>query len=170
MKDIENFYEQSTELVEFFNKFIIENNLQEVVVVDHICFKCESNASFEVWRKVFEWEAKNFYQAIISKRRIALVLFKQNIKTVAGEIGYLELSDQKPDNSQLETFDHIEVFPKNKNQNAIEEILKILDEKKINYTKEVKPHITQYEISLGKYTLRLAGERLIDKIKKSEFV
>lgn len=166
MKNLHSFIENSREIVSFFNNFILENNLQDVIVADHICYKCGSNESYEEWRKLFDFEAKNFYQAIISKRRIATVLFKENIKTEAGGIGYLELSDQKPDGTQTEGFDHIEFVPKNK---TTEEVVGILESKNIKVVKDVKPHITQYQINMGKYNFRLADMRLVDKIKMEEF-
>ncbi len=166
MKIIENFLLESQEITEVFNKFILDNNLQEIVVADHICYKCGSNESFEDWRKVFETNSKSIYQAVISKRRIAIITFRDPIKSIAGEINYLELSDQKIDNSQVEGFDHIEFFPKNKN---IDEVLKIFEEKNISYEKDVKPHITQYIINVGEYNFRLAKEKVVDKIKREEF-
>jgi predicted metalloenzyme YecM len=166
MKNLQVFLDNSVEIVGVFNKFVIENNLQDVIMVDHICYKCESNESFEEWRKLFDFEAKNFYQAIISKRRIATVIFKQTIKTEAGEIAYLELSDQKPDGTQTEGFDHIEFVPKNK---TVEDVVLILGSKNIKVVKDVKPHITQYQIDMGKYNFRLAEIRLVDKIKTEEF-
>lgn len=166
MKNLQTFIENSSDIVGLFNNFILENNLQDVIVADHICYKCGSSESYEEWRKLFDFEAKNFYQAIISKRRIALVLLKENIKTEAGDIGYLELSDQKPDGTQIEGFDHVEFIPKNK---SLDEVLKILEEKNIKIDKDVKPHITQYIIQEGKYNFRLAEMRLVDKIKLEEF-
>lgn len=167
MKSLESFLSESVSVVELFNNFIFENNLADLLVVDHVCYKCESEKSFEEWRKVFEQNSKNIYQAIISKRRIAMITMAVPLISTVGEIKYLELSDQKPDNSQAEGFDHIEFFPKNK---SIEELLQIFDEKNIVYEKDVKPHITQYIINAGQYNFRLAKEKVIDKIKREEFI
>lgn len=167
MKNIGIFLDQSSEIVQVFNEFVTKYSLQDFVSVDHICFKCDSGESFEEWRKVFEREGKNLYQAIISKRRIATITFKNPINTLAGQINYLELSDQKPDNSQTEGFDHIEFYPKSK---SLEEVLEIFESREVSFIKDVKPHITQYIIEVGKYNFRLASERLVDKIKKEEFI
>ena len=48
-------------------------------------------------------------------------------------------------------------------------MVEILESKNIKVIKDIKPHITQYQIDLGKYNLRLAEMRLIDKIKTEEF-
>lgn len=162
MKTIGNFLEESKEIVNKFNDFILENdldnNLKNICLVDHICYKCESSQSFEEWRKVFENNSKFIYQAIIAERRIVLVGFLEPIKTVLGDINYLELSDQKPDNSQKESFDHIEILSKDhKNKGSYEDFVKIFDKLKnegvIKMKKTERPHHTTFDIELGKYNV-----------------
>jgi predicted metalloenzyme YecM len=167
MKTLETFIAQSGEIISSFNQFISTNNLQDLVVADHICYKCGSKESFEEWRKMFEWDAKNIFQSIISKRRIAIVTFKEPILTAAGPIKYLELSDQKPDNSQMESFDHIEIISKNGNFDEMKN--KIL-EKGIKLEINAKPHHTTYDLEIGKFSTKLSQEFLVDKIKKEEFI
>lgn len=81
------------------------------VKLDHICYKCESKEEYETLRSFFEIEDKFVYQSIISKRRISIIGFKKHIKSIFGDIKYLELSDQKPDKSQKSKVDHIEPIP-----------------------------------------------------------
>jgi predicted metalloenzyme YecM len=107
----ETFYTQSKSIIRTFDTFIAKHALKGECLVDHICNKCGSRQSFEALRDIFEWEGEYVYQSIISKRPIAFIKFKKPINTALGDIYYLELSDQKPDSSQKEGFDHIEIIP-----------------------------------------------------------
>ena len=117
MKNINDFYKDAREILDNFEKFLKENRLYEIVQADHICYKCGSTESFISVRSMFESPSEidtrgiRINQSYISKRRIALITLKELIETSAGKIGLLELSDQKPDGSQDEGFDHIEIYP-----------------------------------------------------------
>lgn len=167
MKTVEEFYIASEKFVKIFDSFISKHNLVGRARPDHICYKCESKESFEHLRSLFEDSSEYIYQSIISKRRIAIVCFKQTIKTSLGEIKFLELSDQKPDNSQEEGFDHIEAYAVGWSyDNMVKEF-----ENTENVIKVERPHHTTHDINIGGgFLFRCTEESLIEKIKKTEML
>ncbi|MFA6018455.1 MAG: VOC family protein [Patescibacteria group bacterium] len=102
-----SFFDLAIPSVEAFNAWA--EKYAPDATADHICYKCADSTEFEAIRKMFEFESAFIYQSIVSKRRIALIKFLVPIKTALGSIDLLELSDQKPDNSQTSGFDHIEM-------------------------------------------------------------
>lgn len=135
---------------------------------DHICFKCASSQEFEQMRAMFEGSSTFIYQSIISKRRIAIVKFAEPLKTKLGDIWFLELSDQKPDNSQTSGFDHIEIYPTN---GSIDDLAADLAATGVTLEKIVRPHHTTYDGFIeGTFKIRLEAEALVDKIKAMEMV
>lgn len=167
MQTIEEFYTESERFIELFNAFAVKHNLGGRAEADHICYKCESKESFENMRQMFESESEYIYQSIISKRRIAVVRFKQGIKTTLGTINFLELSDQKPDNSQREGFDHIEVYAIGQSyDNMVKEF-----ETSEKVTKVERIHYTTHDIDIGGgFLFRCTQGPLIEKIKSSEMI
>ena len=161
MRNLEEFYEGAKDVVEKFDKFVNENGLKEIAKADHICYKCASSEIFEKIRKLFEntW----FYQSIIAGRRIAIIKLKEPINTSLGEISLLELSDQKPDGSQTNKFDHIEIYPVGI---SYEELVFYLEDKDLNVVKVERPHHTTHDIKIGDFLIRLTREPLLDKIKE----
>ena len=173
-KNLPTFLENSGEIINIFNDFVRQNNLIDSAFVDHICYRCENSENYENIRKMFEQNSNFIYQAIISNRRIAVIKLKESINTVLGDIFVLELSDQKADNSQSEGFDHIEIVAKNYKEvgsyeNFVNIFEKLKEEGKIEMKKSVRPHHTTYDITLGRYNLRLEREFLVEKIKNEEF-
>ncbi len=167
MKNPEEFFAAAGKIVEVFDTFVAKNNLVGRAQVDHICYKCGSKESFEKIREMFEGSSNYIYQAIISKRRIAIVRFTQGIETSLGAINFLELSDQKPDNSQEDGFDHIEVFPVGRSYGEMIQELE-LSEKVI---KVERPHHTTHDIEMGGgFIFRCEPGLLIEKIKNAEMV
>lgn len=165
---IEEFYLESNRLVEKFNSFVDRNKLQDYTLADHICYKCGDSKTFESIRKILENESAFIYQSIISKRRISIIKFKNGIETALGPIFYLELSDQKPDGSQLSGFDHIEIYPKGI---SYEELIKRLENSGEKLVKVERPHHTTYDIVLeGNLSVKLSQEPLINKIKREEMI
>jgi hypothetical protein len=55
--------------------------------------------------------AGHFNTSVISGREISVLEFSTPIFAFGKEVRVLELSDQKPDGSQKEGFDHIEILP-----------------------------------------------------------
>ncbi|MEN9649774.1 MAG: hypothetical protein RL094_741 [Candidatus Parcubacteria bacterium] len=168
IKTIQDFYNQSSSLITTFNTFIEKNSLESTVLVDHFCYKCGSSETFESIRKLLESESYFIYQSIISNRRIAVIKLKKGIETTCGTLWFLELSDQKPDNSQINSFDHVEILG---NGVSYEELVNSLTEKGENVIETKRPHHTTHDIELSdKFSVKLSRVPLINKIKTEEMM
>lgn len=164
-KTIEAFYAESEEYIAVFNAFAQKHDLEGNAAADHICYKCSSRESFEEMRQMLEQESEYIYQSIISNRRIAYVRFKKGIETALGTIFYLELSDQKPDGSQKEGFDHIEVYSLTSSYDEM--VLNLARSEKVVHVE--RPHHTTDDIDIQEgFLFRCTQGPLIEKIKKTE--
>jgi predicted metalloenzyme YecM len=135
---------------------------------DHICYKCGSAMEFERLRAMFEASSAYVYQSVIAGRRIAIIKLTMPLATSLGDIWFLELSDQKPDGSQVSGFDHIEVYPL---AGTMDELAAALAEKGTVFEKVVRPHHTTYDAKInGEFKVRLEPEQLIAKITAEEMV
>jgi predicted metalloenzyme YecM len=167
IQSVEEFYTQSEKWVELFNTFCKKYNLKDNALPDHICYKCGSKESFNNLKNIFEFESEYIYQSIISKRSIAYIKFKKPIQTEIGEIYFLELSDQKPDGSQTDGFDHIEVYS---TKISYDEFVKEF-EKTEKVIAVVRPHHSTHDINIGQgFLFRCTEGKLIDKIKSTEMI
>lgn len=167
METLEEFFEGAKKYVALFDTFAVKYNLQGRVASDHICYKCNSAESFERVRKIFESSSKYIYQSIISNRRIAIVCFEKGMNTNLGMINFLELSDQKQDNSQKEGFDHIEAYALGWSYDDMVHHLET-SEKVI---KVERPHHTTHDIDIGGgFLFRCTQGPLIEKIKSIEMI
>jgi predicted metalloenzyme YecM len=165
MRDIGEFYLKAQKFLREFDGFAKLHGLQKFLRADHLCYKCDSPESFERIRKILEYE-KFVYQSIISKRRIAMIKVKTPLNSILGNIDLIELSDQKPDGSQEEGFDHVEVFPKTI---SYDELISNLNNAGLKLKEIVRPHHTTYDIEIKpNFILRLSREPLIEKIKREE--
>ncbi len=168
INNITDFYSQAQDLVVAFNNFIERQNLQSRVRVDHFCYKCGDMATFESIRKILESESVFIYQSIISQRRIAIVKLKKGIETAAGVLDVLELSDQKPDNSQKSSFDHVEIYPVQETYEELIASVMASGEKVIGVK---RPHHTTHDLALSEqFSLKFTHGPLIEKIKKEEML
>lgn len=164
---IEDFNTGAEQYVAMLNAFAEKHQLVGRAQADHICYKCDSRESYERIRALFETESEYIYQSIISKRRIACIRFNKGIETSLGTITLLELSDQKPDGSQQEGFDHIEVYPTTL---SYEEMVREL-EKSEQVIEVMRPHHTTHDIDIGSgFLFRFTHGPLIEKIKTTEMV
>jgi len=165
MEKIEEFYSASKGLVEQFNLFAKKIGLENIARSDHICYKCGNATSFNNIRAILEDNSDYLHQSIISKRRIAYIKLKKGIETSLGTIYFVELSDQKPDGSQQEGFDHIEVYPISISYDGMIKIL----EKTEKVIKVERPHHTTHDIGIGEnFVFRCSLEPLLEKIKREE--
>jgi predicted metalloenzyme YecM len=165
MKTVKEFYAGSEKFISLFNVFVDKHSLRGRAGVDHICYKCGSKESFESLRQLFESESEYIYQSIISGRRIAIIRFKQGIETALGTIHFLELSDQKPDNSQHDGFDHIEAYAVGRTYDDMVEEFEATEE----VVKVERPHHTTHDIDMGGgFLFRCTQGPLIEKIKSTE--
>lgn len=162
-KDVTAFYEGAKDSVRNFDKFISDYGLRHSVGADHICYKFSSAENFERMRKIFEEENQWLYQAIISKRRIATIRTNQTLKTSVGNINLVELADQKPDGSQTDGFDHIEIYP---TIITYDQLVSNLRGRNLEVKEIVRPHHTTHDITLGNgFIVRLTRDKLAEKIK-----
>ncbi|NBV77407.1 hypothetical protein EBR66_04550 [bacterium] len=167
MNTIEEFYSGAQKYVELFNAFAAKHALVGRAQADHICYKCGSKENFESMREMFEGESNYIYQAPISKRRIAIIRLKKGIESALGTIWFVELSDQKPDNSQTDSYDHIEAAP---TAMTYERMVKEFEATE-TVEKVVRPHHTTHDIDIGGgFLFRCTQGMLIEKIKGSEMV
>jgi predicted metalloenzyme YecM len=136
------------------------------IKLDHICYKCESKKEYEQLRSFFEFEDTFVYQSIISKRRISIIGFKKPIKSIFGDIKYLELSDQKQDKSQKSKVDHIEPIP---DGITYKQLVKRFSLPELVVEKNDSPHHPTYNVNLPNgVKLKLSYGVLIDMIYKKE--
>jgi predicted metalloenzyme YecM len=155
------------ECIASIDDFALKHDLLLKAHADHICYKCASFESFQQLRALFEKEGSYLFQSIISQRRIAIIRFKEGLPSKLGPINFLELSDQKPDGSQSEGFDHVEVFPVSY---SYEEMVADLS-KTATMVKVERPHHTTHDIALPEgFIFRCTRGKLIDKIKMEEMM
>lgn len=158
----------ATSYLEEFNAFCQNNDLLGKVQTDHLGLKCSSKEKYEFQRSLFEESSRFIYQSIISKRRISIIGLQVGLETIAGSLDYLELSDQKPDGSQTDNIDHMEIVP---TEWSYEELVHHLQEKGVNMKEIVRPHHTTHDIIMSSgFIVRLSPELLINKIKREEMV
>ncbi len=151
-----------------FDDFVRNCDLVGKVSADHVCIKCSSNEIYERERKLFEFDSRFVYQSIISKRRIAIIGLSKGLATVVGSLNFLELSDQKPDGSQKDCVDHIEIIPAGI---SYEELILKVKESGYSVTESTKLHHSTYDVILPLgFMIRLSQEMLVDKIKREEMV
>lgn len=152
-----------------FGDFCKERSINtEGIGVDHICYRCVSKEEFEEIRGVLEFEEAYIHQSIISKRRIAYVGFQEPLNSICGPVYYLELSDQKPDRSQVSSCDHIEPIPLNI---SFEEMKRRFTETGLPIEENNKPHHSTSDMYLPNgVTVKMSHEALVHTIIKSEFV
>jgi predicted metalloenzyme YecM len=163
-KDLEDFFLASQTDIALFNAWVAKT--QPAARADHICYKCGDREEYERLRAFFEPYSSFVYQSIISARRIAIIKFTIPITTELGDIWYLELSDQKPDGSQMSGFDHIEIYPQ---IGSLDAFALQLERQGIVLEKTIRPHHTTYDTLLSpSFKIRLEPDALIDKIKRDE--
>ncbi len=164
---IENFTNSSKIYIDKLNAFAQKGNLADVVKIDHLGYKCESNESFEQARAVFEQNSEYIFQSIISLRRIAYIKLKQPITTDLGDLWFVELQDQKPDGSQIEKFDHVEGYSVGISYGEMVE--KISGFETIIESK--KSHHPTHDVDLGDgFSFKCTYGPLLDKIKNDEMM
>ncbi|MBI4087107.1 VOC family protein [Candidatus Kaiserbacteria bacterium] len=167
LETIHDFKEDAKRYIDLFNAFTGKHNLTDKAQADHICYKCGSKESFEQLRVLFESNSSWIYQSIISNRRIAYIKLAEGIESALGTIHFLELSDQKPDGSQHDGFDHIEAYP---TAYSYEEMVRELESSE-KVLKIERPHHTTHDIDIGdKFLFRCTQGPLVEKIKSTEMI
>lgn len=165
----QDFIKKLQDYLNAFSDFCIAKKINsEGIIIDHICYKCESKEEFETLRSYFEFDDKFVYQSIISKRRIAYVGFGTPLTSIFGNVCYLELSDQKPDGSQKATVDHIEPISVGI---SYEEMLKRFTLPSTEVEETTKPHHSTHDITYDcGIKIKMNHEQLIHKIYRDELI
>lgn len=167
-KNIEEFNTECRKTIDAFDRFAEKHKLAGLAVADHIGFKCDSGETFDFVRALLENESEFIYQSMISGRRNAVLKLKREIATALGAITTFELADQKPDGSQHNTFDHIEIFPTGCSYDEL--VSKLQNEDEV-INKKDRPHHVTHDIKLnGEFTVRLTRELLLAKIKREQMI
>jgi predicted metalloenzyme YecM len=170
---LEEFLKDASICIKVFDAFAQSRKIAGLAYADHICYKCDSKRVFESVRAMFEEHSIFIYQSIISERRIAYIKLRGSLPSILGPIRYVELSDQKPDGSQKNGIDHVEVCPAQKiTPGGASYTMLVQRLQETSMVREVvRPHHTTHDIDIGDdFIFRCAGEPLIDKIKREEFV
>lgn len=167
IQTIEDFYADTQPYVELFNTFVAKHALAGKAAVDHINYKCDSAETYEHMRALFEHDSEYIYQSIISNRRIALIKLRRSIHTALGPMYLLELSDQKPDHSQTNRFEHIEAYPL---AESYDSFVQSFAETETLIPHDRIHHSTQ-DIDMGQgFLFRCTPGPLIEKIKTGEMI
>ena len=163
---IEDFYSAGQERVSLINDFAEKYQLGGKALADHIGYKCDSTAVYEQMRSLFETNSTYIYQSLISERRISIIKLKKPFVTMLGEISYLELSDQKPNGSQKNGFDHVEIYP---SEMSLEKLVQFVQTQGERGEASIKLHHSTHNFSLiPGFTLKIESCELIQKIKDEE--
>lgn len=110
--DEDLFYDKGVESLRKFDSLFCIHSQR--ISLDHIGYKFQSSEKYEEARRSFEYDSSYVYTSIIGGRRISYVKLNRPFDIASGRIDFLELADQKPDGSQIDGFDHIEIFPSTK--------------------------------------------------------
>jgi hypothetical protein len=175
--DIEEFLEKNQNktlrelampLVSQLNVFCEDNGLTGLVEADFLCMKCSGPEVYDARKADMEPKSEYIFETTTSGRRTSLIKLKETIPTIVGSIQYLELQDQKPDNSQDDRISCIAVIPTTL---SYEEVRDQLKDKGLPVVETVRPHYTSSDIRLPSgFALRLGQEFLVDKVKREEMI
>lgn len=164
---LDAFYKNVKPYVELFNAFCKKHALVGNSLPDHLCYKCDSHETYTRMRSTLEAGCVYSYQSLISNRHITYLKLQKPIETMLGSIYFIELSDQKPDGSQVSKYDHIEVYSTAK---SYEEFVSELQEAG-NLVPHIRPHHSSHNIDIGNgFLFRTTQGPLIDKIKLEEMI
>lgn len=165
MSALNDFFTRAQIHLDLFNTWAEQLTL--TANADHLGYKCANANEFEMYRELFEKESEYIYQSIISQRRIAIIKLINPLQSRLGDISYIELSDQKPDNSQKSGFDHLEIYP---TQGTVEQLAESIRLQNGGvFSKAERPHHITYDLKLADgFKMRLEAEPLIEKIIKEE--
>lgn len=157
------FFSRADRLIGALEQTVHACGLEELVEIDHVCFKCERATRFVFVRTMLEPFAP-FAQFMISGRRVAYFHFRDPIlSTSIGQVHYFELADQKPHYEQKEGFDHVEVYS---NSLSYSELISRVG-RLMPLTRIERPHHLTHNADLGDgFTLKFSEGPLIEKIRR----
>lgn len=167
-ESFESFEREASVYITVSDKFIVDHKLDGQVIIDHICFKCESSEEYDSLRKIFEVDpsCKYLYQVNLSGRRVAYLGLRKGFTAKQGEIMCIELADKKPGHEDRLGFNHVEIYPKTM---GYDELVESLVNQGVNASLKTRPHHTTHDISLPDgFMIRLTDQPLIKKITTQE--
>lgn len=143
------------------------NDLQGAVKADLVSIKCSSKEVYDARRNYYDVGSRFIYQAIVSGRRIALVGLVEPIKTAVGDIGILEIIDQKPDNSQTDKVAHVAIVPAGI---SYDELVAKLKANGSHFADASRPDgYTACDVLLPTgFSIRIEKESLLERVKREE--
>lgn len=94
-----------------FDGFAEQHRLRGYGTADHLCFKCGSHESYMGILEMLRHAKRYAYESIIGGRDITYLKLNRPLYSIVGPVYFLEISDQKPDGSQRNGFDHVEIYP-----------------------------------------------------------
>jgi len=169
MNKLADFYEKARQSVQQLEGFVSQYNLSGILKADHVSYKCDSSERFQDVLRIFTGDVKNYrwlHMEPISGRNTAVIRLSSPIETKIGNISLLELSDQKPDKSQENGFDHIEVYP---TSTTYEVLVANLESRDVQIREIRRPHHTTHDIRLESgFIIRLTREPLAEKIRNEQ--
>ncbi|RLI68185.1 MAG: hypothetical protein DRP02_13100 [Candidatus Gerdarchaeota archaeon] len=166
IETIKDFYAGACDTAKLFDEFVAKHGLSEIAKADHLCYKCDSSKVFLAMREFLEANSKWSYTSPIAGRRISVIRLNEPITTSLGDISIIELSDQKPDGSQTNRFDHIEIYSTSGDYEGLAQHLK---DRGLNVNEVVRPHHTTYDVRVtDTFIVRLTEGPLADKIREEQ--
>lgn len=167
IKTIDYFYKEAKKIVELFDEHCQNLRLENHAKVDHFGLRTSSHSIYLELREIFSGHSLFIYESIISNRPISIIKLKIPLQTKLGVLHFLELSDQKPDGSQIDIFDHFEIVPQGM---VYKELVGLVKASGVNLRENNKIHHSTFDIVLPDMVIKLSKQMLIDKIKNEEII
>ena len=175
---LESLMGQARKRIETLDRFLSSTALpKSCAAPDHIGYKCASQQEYDAIKSLLMpgsgaaavcW----MYESVISNRRIAYVRFRDEYVLTAqcGPIAYMEIQDQKPDNTQVAGFDHIEVVLKTGKE--ADNFLYLIKTRGYKVAENIKTHHATKDIILDidnrQFIIKISSIPLVAKIKNEE--
>lgn len=151
------------------DNFCEVNGIGDLVTPELVCITCSTKEVYEARKAYYEFDNRFIYQAPVSGRRIAIIGLTEPVSTSVGNIGILEIIDQKPDNSQTDRLIHVGIVPVGV---SYDELLAKLKENGANLQDASRPDgYTACDVVLPTtFSIRIQKESLLERVKREEVV
>lgn len=165
---LNDFARSAIPYLELSDRFIERHQLGGRVVVDHICYKCDSASTYESMRTMLESDppSRYFYQVHLASRRVAYVGLREGLLARHGPVMCIELADKKPVHEDQLGFHHIEIYPVTM---PYQDLVDELARRGETISLKSRPHHTTHDIMLPEgFMIRLTDRPLIKQIIETE--
>jgi len=165
--NISSFFINTELFINSIIHFLKQYELENIINLDHVCYKCESSSEYDFIRSIIEKSPYSLYlyQSFLSNRRVSYFKLTIPFKTEMGDINFLELADKKPDLDEISGFHHIEIYPV---KTSLENILLTLKHNNIIPVFVNRPHHKTYDIKQPNFIIRITHQPLIQEIFTNE--